>query len=358
MIFRAHTRLPLAPDWYDVGFRGTVHLEHKKEGFWLDVHRDVGDVIDKEDPRQLVVVSYLLHEPSPTVEAVLNAPLSHEAKVTAKKTGDGLDSFPTEYREFLHRTARRMGELATRALAVALWRTGARSGPPEIKVYPLHLFWTRQLMEGGTSSESSWDQVPSGIVTVGLPDLSFFNLDESIAPHISLLLDEATPQPLGHDLLREAWRIHESNPRAAVVVAVAAIETGLKQFIASQLPQAEWLLRNLPSPPLHKLLRDFLPSVPSKAKGHQTVPALNSSTVRVVTEAVERRNSIVHVGEAEVDEEWLAALFQEARRLLYDLDYHSGYEWAAKVVDKVHPWGQEWYGKITDAQNGVRQDPG
>lgn len=266
------------------------------------------------------------------------------------KAGDGFDPFPIEYREFVHRTARRMSGLATRALEVALWRTGARGGPPGIDIYPLQLFWKQQPAEGEAAVlDSEWRQVPSGIVTVGLPDASFFDLDASIAPHISLLLDEATPQPLGHDLLREAWRIHESNPRAAVVVAIAAIETGLKQFIANQLPQTEWHLRNLASPPLHRLLRDLLPTVPSKAKGHRTMPALDSSIVRVVKDAVEKRNPLVHIGEAEVEEEWLTALFRAARRLLYELDYHSGYEWAPKVADKVHPWGREWYAKTTDA---------
>lgn len=339
MIFRAYTRLPIAPYWYDVGFRGSVRLENKAERFWLDVHRDVGGVTEEEDPRQLILVSYMVDDPPEAVAVVLNDPHSHRAKVKTQKAADGLDSFPAEYREYLHPIARRMGSLATKALEVALWRTGTRGGPPGIKIYPLFMFWARQLVEGGIIPESDWSQVPSGIVTVGLPDESFFALDDSIASHISLLLNEAIPQPLGHDLLREAWRIHESNPRAAVVVAVAAIETGVKQFIANQLPETNWLLRNMPSPPLHKILRDFLPTVPSKAKGHQTVPPLDNSIVRVVKEAVEKRNSLVHVGGAEVEEEWLSRLFQEARHLLYDLDYHNGYEWAPKVAAKVNPWG-------------------
>ena len=269
------------------------------------------------------------------------------------QSGDGFDPFPMEYREFVHRTARRMSELATRAFDVALWRTGARSGPPGIEIYPQQLFWKLQPAEGEAVLNSDWRQVPTGMVSLGLPDASFLDLDDSIAPEISLLLDDAAQQPLGHDLLREAWRVHESNPRAAVVVAVAAIEIGLKQFIANQLPQTEWLLRNVPSPPLHKLLRDLLPTVPSKAKGHGTIPALDGSIVRVVKEAVEKRNSLVHVGGAEVGEEWLATLFQGARRLLYELDYHSGYEWAPKVADNVNPWGREWYAK-TVSDRGER----
>lgn len=339
----------MTPYWYDVGFRGAVRLEYKTDGFWMDVHRDVGEVTERHDPRRLIVISYLTTNPPAAAAAVINDPQSHRQRDQTKKASDGLDPFPNEYREFVQRTGRRMSYLASRALQVALWRTGARGGPAEIEIYPLHLFWRRQPATGEVVLESDWRQIPSGIVTVEMPDLSFFDLDESIAPHISLLLNEPVPQLLGHDLLREAWRIHESNPRAAVIVAVAAIETGVKQFLASQLPQTEWLLRNLPSPPLHKLLRDLLPTVPSKAKGYNTLPALDSSTVRAVKEAVEKRNALVHVGEAEVGEEWLATLFREARRLLYELDYHSGHDWARIVAEKVHPWGREWYAKNPDA---------
>ena len=349
MIFRAHTRLPLEPYWYDVGFRGTVRLEYRTARFWMDVHRDVGEVTDSDDPRKLVVVTYLVSKPPSNAATVICGPRSGGARLPTTKVGDGLDSFPSEYREFLQCTARRMSELATRAFQVALWRTGARGGPPGVEIYPLHLFWRHEPAKGESVRDTGWRQVPSGIVMARVPDLSFFDLDESIAPHISQLLDENVPQPLGHDLLREAWRIHESNPRAALVVVVAAAETGIKQFVAGQLPQTEWLLRNVPSPPIHKLMGDLLPTVPSKAKGHNTVPPLDKSIIRAVREAVEKRNSLVHVGTVEIGDEWLAGVFREVRRLLYELDYHSGNEWAPKVAEKVLPWGREWYEKNIDA---------
>lgn len=74
MIFRAHTRLPIDPHWYDVGFRGTVRLEDRTERFWLDLHRDVGDVTNTEDPRRLILVSYWVDEPPVAAAAVITAP--------------------------------------------------------------------------------------------------------------------------------------------------------------------------------------------------------------------------------------------------------------------------------------------
>jgi hypothetical protein len=175
---------------------------------------------------------------------------------------------------------------------------------------------------------------------MGLGDLSSFDLDTQVAPDISRLLDSGEDQPLGHDLLREAWNIHESNPRSAVVIAVAAIEVGIKQFIAAQLPGTKWLLHHMPAPPVHKLLRDFLPGVPSRGESSGVVGPLDIGLVRVLREAVEQRNALVHAGEANISEDWLQTLFKNVRRLLYDLDYHRGHGWARAVRENVQPWGR------------------
>jgi hypothetical protein len=57
----------------------------------------------------------------------------------------------------------------------------------------------------------------------------------------------------------------------------------------------------------------------------------------------------VHVGQVDLDREWLTTVFQVVRRLLYQLDYHAGYEWASGVAEIVNPWNREWYIKSTDA---------
>jgi hypothetical protein len=235
-----------------------------------------------------------------------------------------------------------MGKLSTRTLQTALWRTGARGGPSSFDISSRSLFWSN---DEAARDLSAWRQVPSGIVTIGLPDASMFDLDAEAAPEISRLLDRGGDAPLGHDLLREAWNIHEANPRSALVIAVSAIEVGLKHFITEQLPQTEWLLHNMPSPPIHKLVRDFLPTVPSGASNGGLVPPLDSALVRVVHEAVERRNSLVHAGAASIPEEWLLMLFHQARRLLYQLDYHRGHEWALAMQENVQPWGRDWFDK-------------
>ena len=60
---------------------------------------------------------------------------------------------------------------------------------------------------------------------------------------------------------------------------------------------------------------------------------------------VEKRNALVHVGRAEVSEDWLANLIREVRCHLDVLDYHSGHEWAPKVAERTALWGRDSYAK-------------
>jgi hypothetical protein len=63
---------------------------------------------------------------------------------------------------------------------------------------------------------------------------------------------------LGHVLLREAYMTRMANPRSALIVAVAALETGVKEYIAARAPAAEWLAFNPSSSPVVALLSDYL----------------------------------------------------------------------------------------------------
>src|SRR5205085_9911444 len=108
------------------------------------------------------------------------------------------------------------------------------------------------------------------------------------------LLKAEVQAPLGHVLFREAWRLREGNLRSALVMGVAAAETAVKAFIINAAPATSWLIETLQSPPLEKLIRDYLPTLPSKAVGFQTVPPIKKEMRSALKTAVEERNKVVH----------------------------------------------------------------
>ena len=104
-------------------------------------------------------------------------------------------------------------------------------------------------------------------------------------------------EPLGRQLFREAWQQIEINPRGALVIGVAAAEVGLKRLIATLIPGAEWLVQELQAPSARKILRDFLPTLPVRAKwADGSEIKLPSKLISDVVKAIDLRNKIAHVG--------------------------------------------------------------
>jgi hypothetical protein len=71
-------------------------------------------------------------------------------------------------------------------------------------------------------------------------------------------------EPVAHELLREAEDNTGSNPRSALVLATAALEVGVKAYVAALIPDTRWLAFNAPSPPVALLLNRYLPTLKSR----------------------------------------------------------------------------------------------
>lgn len=126
-------------------------------------------------------------------------------------------------------------------------------------------------------------------------------------------------EPLGHELLREAWTNQETNLRSAIVLAVAAAEVGFKQFASKVFPDTAWILENLQSPPLSKML-DLFPwdKLKLQINGQQvTVPDSIKDDLR---KAVTLRNEIVHGRGGVLTSDITESVLYSVRDLLYFLD--------------------------------------
>jgi hypothetical protein len=134
-----------------------------------------------------------------------------------------------------------------------------------------------------------------------------------------------TAEPLPHQLWREAWNLRNTNPRSALVIGVAAAEVGFKQLIATLVPHTQWLVEELPSPPLAPMMKNYLPQLPIKAaiEPKRRSPA---HLRKVLGSAVEHRNDVVHRGLAEVGD--LRQVLYAVRDFLYLLDFYRGEQWA------------------------------
>jgi hypothetical protein len=162
-------------------------------------------------------------------------------------------------------------------------------------------------------------------------------------------------EPLGHELLREAWTNRGANLRSSVVLAVAAAEVGFKQFAAEIFPDTAWILETIQSPPLLKMLGVFpwsklkLQIDGVQISGKDLTPP--KSVMDMLEKAVNLRNRIVH-GQAEnLNGKTVNSVLFAVRDLLYFLDAVQGQQWALYHVSaharKDFPQVPSWPLQIT-----------
>lgn len=144
-------------------------------------------------------------------------------------------------------------------------------------------------------------------------------------------------EPLPHTLLREAWEQRNSNPRSALVIGMTACEIGVKQSIANLIPGTEWLVENLPSPPIDRLVREYLPwlwNKSSKMPGYRKFP---KDVLNAIGDGMQARNKLAHTGKPFISgkkqlltDEQLEDLLLAIRDILWTIDYHAGHAWAVR----------------------------
>jgi hypothetical protein len=140
-------------------------------------------------------------------------------------------------------------------------------------------------------------------------------------------------EPLAHELLREAKVALDASPRSALLLTATALETGVKTHAAKLVPDASWLLSEMPSPPIHKMLRRYLPNLHATrgtglADWAKLKPLFNDAE-----KLAQYRNDLTHAGQ--MPAEVLAALptlMNSVSDLLYVLDVLDGYQWAKECV--------------------------
>ncbi len=138
-------------------------------------------------------------------------------------------------------------------------------------------------------------------------------------------------EPAGHELLREAWNLRHDSPRSALMLGVAALEVGVKEFVSKLVPQSEWLCFEMPAPPVVKMLQEYLPKLPVELKinGKVFIP---EKIIETLKKAVVKRNRVTHKGMTVVNDESLADILTNIQMTLYFLDYYAGHSWAVNSM--------------------------
>jgi len=131
-------------------------------------------------------------------------------------------------------------------------------------------------------------------------------------------------EPLAFELLMEAQQLQYDNPRSALVIAVAAAESGTKRCIEFINPGLAGVLFSHESPPIVDLLDLYYP------KDHfaRIVPSIREQ----LTKAVSERNRLLHAGTFSLKRAQIRRRLRAIEDLLRLFDIVMGYTWAEKFL--------------------------
>lgn len=225
---------------------------------------------------------------------------------------ESMQSFVNQVREQLHGAVRQVVD-------VIRWRM-AVPGPPD----PVTSGW--RSAEWSLDGES-WYALPASFVLVirGTPRVV---VDEEIRASLAHLLESAAAEPTGHVLFREAWALRETHLRSALLTGIAALEVGFKDFAAELVPDAEWLLVNVPSPPVVKMLKGFLPTLNTRARIRDQVVPPPKAILDVLEKGVTLRNQVAHANAQPLKSETIESVLLAVRDVLWLMDFYRGHTWA------------------------------
>jgi hypothetical protein len=129
-------------------------------------------------------------------------------------------------------------------------------------------------------------------------NVSVYNQTPLDANMIKELLQNGIQEPIFLEILREANSISYTNLESGFVIAVSALEVAVKFLVKNHIPKTEWLMDEIPSPPIHNIICEFFP---------QLIPGFilrkdeSSSLKSIIT----LRNQILHRGKVGNDRKTL-----------------------------------------------------
>lgn len=232
-----------------------------------------------------------------------------------------LRDFPLHFQSFVETVGDELDDYATRTIGVLRWRTNAPGPHNPISTRGLH--WSRD--------GSSWHPMPSDIEAHISAHVSQ-KVSDRVVEETRNLVTAGLASPLHRDLFREASYQRHSNPRSAVVIGMAAAETGIKWLIGTLVPNAEWLAVNVPSPPLVKILKEYLPALPARCNFEGTVKAPPPSVLETLKKGIDIRNRLAHAGAAPPSTATVDEILDAVHDLLSLLEFYAGTRWALELM--------------------------
>lgn len=232
-----------------------------------------------------------------------------------------LSGFPEHFQTFIKQIHYELSEAAKNIVSVLRWRCN-QTGPHN-PISTRGMEWSHD--------GNFWHPTPSDFY-IRVDTSSVLHISDTTMKQVLSLATSIGSEPIYHELFREAWFQRVTNPRSAIIMSIASAEISLKQCIGLLIPGAQWLADNVPSPPLIKMINEYLPKLPVKNKINGKVISPSKKIVDTLKDGVTIRNQIAHVGQRLPGDDTVEEILLAVQDLLWLIDYYCGREWALTYI--------------------------
>ncbi|MCK4816107.1 hypothetical protein KA005_10065, partial [bacterium] len=249
---------------------------------------------------------------------------SAEEMIIREGPSYGLEYYPNPFVSFVDTVRDKLSKAGYAFVGVLRWRY-AQEGPPS----PI----CSRVLLCSNDAGVSWHPIPGRYSIVNVtPPHTVFVIQETDVNEIRDLID--TGEPVYHELMREAKELQHSSPRSSVLIAVSAAEVAVKSVVMNKVSETKWLFDNIQSPPVVKILIQYLPELFQDEKRFYEAKK-EDRLIKTIEYAVNIRNEIVHKGEGPPSTEKVSEIIDAVQELLWICDYYSGYRWAELHINAM-----------------------
>ena len=255
-----------------------------------------------------------------------NIELTERIVVFGSVGGTGMpawDAIPEELQQLLAAIESELGNAAALTYRLLRWFLALVGDHAPFR------FWSFAWSPDG----SQWQGLPRGTPLRSATFVPTLQPIPVYAESIEKAIKAGRDEPIAHEMLREAAQHLLTSPRSALVIGIAAAETGFKEFVSRNAPSVSWLVVESPTPPLLPLLTEFFPELLAElkaiqilqfAKGKDTNREYNDPVLRELKRGLDMRDVLVQRPSAAPRSEDVEPVLFAVRDLLGLLDHYSG----------------------------------
>ena len=147
------------------------------------------------------------------------------------------------------------------------------------------------------------------------------------------MIQDGLEEPISYNIFRQAKSSFHQQPSSTLLLSYLAAEIAIKDLICIKIPDANWLVMNLQSPPLEKILSEFFHVLPDTKRifGESwKMPSLFLIEVRKFTS---QRNELTHQGAMKDIKGNALRAMQIANNIIWLCEILKGHEWARDYLD-------------------------